>query len=174
MQFILKTERLVIQPYNHTYLEDYYKEFTDEITKFQYPDSFSNIESARKTISEFLSEMDKGKMLELVILSRQGEFLGSIEVFGIKGKTPEVGLWIKKSAHGNGYGYEALNALIDYLDSKQKYKHYVYEVDIKNAQSLHLVNKFSFNKGSCEEITTESGKKLILDSYYILPNSKTN
>ncbi|NLL00339.1 MAG: GNAT family N-acetyltransferase [Clostridiales bacterium] len=118
--------------------------------------------------------MEKGNMLELVILSQQNEFLGSIEAFSIKENTPEVGLWIKKSAHGNGYGYEALKALIDYLNSKQKYKYYVYEVDIRNAQSLHLVNKFSFNKGDCEEITTESGKKLILESYYILPKIKTN
>lgn len=108
MQFLLKTERLVIKPYSHIYLEDYYKEFTDEITRFQYPDSFSNIDSARKVLSEFLSEMEEGNMLELVILSQQGEFLGSMEVFNIKGDTPEVGLWIKKSAHGNGYGYEAL------------------------------------------------------------------
>lgn len=172
MQLMLKTERLVIQPYSHTYLEDYYKEFTDEITKFQYPDSFSNIEAARRIVSEFLSEMEKGNMLELVILSQQGEFLGSIEAFGIKENTPEVGLWIKKSAQGNGYGYEALKALIDYLDSKQQYKYYIYEVDIRNAQSLHLVKKFLFKKGNYEVITTESGKKLTLDCYLILPKSE--
>ncbi|WP_148401693.1 GNAT family N-acetyltransferase [Clostridium sp. Marseille-P299] len=174
MQFMLKTERLVIQPYSHDYLEDYFKEFTDEITKFQYPDSFSNIESARKLVSEFLMEMEKGNMLELVILSQQGEFLGSMEAFNIKEKTPEVGLWIKKSAHGKGYGYEALKALIEYLDSKQKYKYYVYEVDIKNTQSLHLVNKFLYNKGNYNEVITESGKKLTLDTYFILPNSDNN
>lgn len=28
--------------------------------------------------------------------------------------------------------------------------YYVYEVDIRNAQSLNLVNKFSFSKGDCE------------------------
>ena len=29
-------------------MEEYYKEFTDEITKYQYPDSFSNINTANE------------------------------------------------------------------------------------------------------------------------------
>ena len=28
----------MIQPYSNSYLEQYFKEFTDEIVKYQYPD----------------------------------------------------------------------------------------------------------------------------------------
>ena len=34
MEFLLKTERLMIQPYSNSYLEQYFKEFTDEIVKY--------------------------------------------------------------------------------------------------------------------------------------------
>lgn len=90
--FMLTTERLIIQPYRDSFLEAYYTEFTDEITKYQYPDSFSDINAADEILSGFVKAMEQGDMLELVILTRDGEFVGSMEVFDIKEKTPEVGI----------------------------------------------------------------------------------
>ena len=84
---MLETERLIIQPYSNSFLEEYYKEFTDEITKYQYPDSFSNINTANEIVSGFVKDMEQGNMLELVILTQEGEFIGSMEAFGIKEKT---------------------------------------------------------------------------------------
>lgn len=59
--FALKTPRLIIQPFTHAHLKDYYQEFTDEITKYQYPDSFSDIEAA----NQLVSTTDSGKKLML-------------------------------------------------------------------------------------------------------------
>lgn len=55
-----------------------FKEFTDEIVKYQYPDSFSDIKKANEVMSQFAEDMEHGKMLELVILTPDGEFIGSI------------------------------------------------------------------------------------------------
>ena len=41
MEFTLKTERLLIQPFRDSFLEAYYTEFTDEIVKYQYPVSLN-------------------------------------------------------------------------------------------------------------------------------------
>ena len=68
MEFLLKTERLMIQPYSSSYLEQYFKEFTDEIVKYQYPDSFCDINKANEVMLKFVEDMEQGKMLELVIL----------------------------------------------------------------------------------------------------------
>lgn len=67
-------------------------------------------------MSNFVKAMERGDMLELVILTHDSEFLGSMEAFDISGKTPELGLWLKSSAHGKGYGYEALKGLVDHLN----------------------------------------------------------
>ena len=168
MEFTLKTERLLIQPFRDSFLEAYYTEFTDEIVKYQYPDSFPDMNTANETVSMFVKDMERGNMLELVILTQDGEFLGSMEAFGITEKTPELGLWLKRSAHGKGYGYEALKGLVDYLNATGKYQYYVYEVDVRNAASIHLVEKFRHEKCGCEKITTESGKILNLRTYHIL------
>lgn len=167
MRFMLKTERLTIQPFSNSFLEEYYKEFTDEITKYQYPDSFSNIDMANQIVSEFVKDMEQGNMLELVILTQEGEFIGSMEAFGITKETPEIGLWLKRSAHGKGYGYEALRGLLDHLNATGKYQYFIYEVDVRNVPSIRLVEKFRFEKSGYEEITTESGKTLKLQTYYI-------
>ena len=113
MEFMIKTERLTIQPFSAAFLAPYYKEFTAEITKYQYPDSFPDIHTADIVMSNFVKAMERGDMLELVILTHDSEFLGSMEAFDISGKTPELGLWLKSSAHGKGYGYEALKGLGD-------------------------------------------------------------
>lgn len=168
MDLEIKTERLVIQPFRDSFLPEYYREFTDDITEYQYPDTFPDIEAAKSLVSEFVSEMEQGNMLELVILTQSGEFMGSMEAFGIREEAPEVGLWLKSSAQGKGYGYEALKGLLSYLNTHGPYQHYVYEVDVRNLPSIRLVEKFNFEKDGCEDIITESGKKLRLQRYRIL------
>lgn len=169
MDVRIETTHLIIEPFDFKYLKDYYQEFTEEITKYQYPDPFLNQEEASQLVSEFVSEMEQGNMLELVILSKEEEFLGSMEVFGLKEENSEVGLWLKKDAHGCGYGYEALQGLLSYLKETTKRQTYIYEVDVRNEASIHLVEKFPHKKGKCEELVTESGKKLNLQMYFIEP-----
>ena len=167
MNLEIQTERLTIQPYQPIYLEDYYREFTAEITKYQYPDPFPDLETANQTLSGFCREMEAGNMLELVLLSRKGEFLGSVEVFGLQEEAPELGLWLKSAAQGSGYGYEALRAVMDYLNGLNKYRHYIYEADVRNAPSLGLAEKFRSEAGERQDLTTESGKELVLQVYRI-------
>lgn len=168
MDFAKETERLMIRPFDLSYLEEYAREFTAEITKYQFPDPFPDMETANRVMSGFVKEMEGEQMLELVVLGRDGEFLGCVDVFGIQEKVPEMGIWLKQSAHGSGYGYEALRAVVDELNKTGKYQYYIYELDVRNAPSIHLVEKFPFEKGSYGEITTESGKKLMLQTYHIL------
>ena len=111
--------------------------------------------------------MARGNMLELVILTHGGEFLGSMEAFGLREKTPELGLWLKRAAQGRGYAQEAMRALLDALNARGAYPYYLYEVDVRNLPSIHLVEKFRFEKGGYEEITTQSGKLLKLQTYHV-------
>lgn len=167
MSFEKRTERLIIQPFKALFLEDYFREFTDEVTQYQYPDSFPNLETANDVLSGFMQAMEQGDMLELVVLGENEEFLGSIEVFGIQEKTPEIGLWLKSSAQGKGYGYEALRGIMDYLSMAQKYEYIIYEADVRNKPSIRLIEKFHVEKGGYESVVTESGKKLMLQTYRV-------
>lgn len=100
MEFTLKTERLLIQPFRDSFLEAYYTEFTDEIVKYQYPDSFPDMNTANETVSMFVKDMERGNMLELVILTQDGEFLGSMEAFGITEKNARAWSMAEKLSAG--------------------------------------------------------------------------
>ena len=59
------------------YLEDYFNGFNENIAKYQWPDPFDSVESARITLQDFLDEMDREETLFFSILTNDGEFLGS-------------------------------------------------------------------------------------------------
>lgn len=163
----IRTERLTIAPFDLKYLNDYYIGFDEEITKYQYPDSFDSVEAAGALLREFIGEMDRGEMLFLAILDQKGEFAGSLEVHGLAEEYPELGIWLKKECQGKGYAYEALSYILHYLNQTYQKEWYVYEADIRNKSSMGLVAKFSCRREGLDEFVTESGKELKLQRYLI-------
>ncbi len=50
--------KIKIEPFRMEYLEDYYNAFTEEITKYQWPDPFERLEDAKELLQSFLDEAD--------------------------------------------------------------------------------------------------------------------
>lgn len=167
MDLQIATERLTIKPLTLSYIEPYHKEFTPEVTRYQYPDPFPDLETANAVLPGFMEDMERGDMLELVILDPRDGFLGSAEVFGLREEAPELGIWLKSSAQGLGYGREALEGLLGYLDGLGRYSYYIYEADERNLPSIRLAERFPHEKGGLEKVSTESGKELMLRTYRI-------
>jgi len=161
--------KIKIEPFTMEYLQDYYREFTEEIAKYQWPDPFETLEDAEHLLKEFLEEMERGETLLLVALSEEGEFLGSSEVHGLTEDCPELGVWIKKSQWGKGYAYEALKAALDIAGTKYGKKEFFYEADVRNIGSMKLLHKFENEyeiiEQDVEKLTTDSGKKLELQGF---------
>lgn len=167
MDLKINTQRLTIQPFTQDFLDEYCREFTPEVTRYQYPDPFPDRETAGRVLSGFVEDMERGDMLELVILGQDGEFLGSAEVFGLREEAPELGIWLKDTARGMGYGREAMEGVLQYLDSLGMYEYYIYEADRRNTPSISLAERFPHEKGGLEKVITESGKELELQTYRI-------
>ena len=98
---MIKTERLTIVPFEMKYLRDYFDGFDGEITKYQWPDPFASVDSARDLLQGFLDEMARGEGLVFSILSHDGRFLGSVEVHGLDGGCSELGVWIIRPEQNN-------------------------------------------------------------------------
>lgn len=163
--------RIIIQPFEIKYLGDYYREFTEEITKYQWPDPFATKDEARKTLQGFLEEMKAGETLLYSILSKDGAFLGSTEVHGLTEDCPEIGVWIIEREQRKGYAYEALSTLLERVRSQYNKTRFYFETDIQNAGSMRLLQKlkkqYDILEKGFEEITTDSGKELKLKGYII-------
>jgi len=167
MDFVIKTDRLRIVPFEMKYLTEYCSEFNEEITKYQCPDPFESEAAAREVLQGFIDLMEQNEMLFLSILTPNGDFVGGIEVHGLREEYPELGVWIKKRSQQKGYAYEALKCVLEMADNLYHKDWYVYEADIRNKGSIKLVEKFHYKKEEIDEIETETGKTLVLQRFLI-------
>ena len=168
---MIKSERIDIVPFEMKYLNNYFSGFNAEITKFQWPDPFESIEATRTILQEFLNEMEREETLFFSILSKNGDFLGSVEVHGLSEDCPELGIWIMEPEQNKGYAYEALSAVLAYVHSKYDKAEFYYETDIRNTGSIKLLRKFDEKykliEQGLERLTTDSGKELELQGYIL-------
>lgn len=168
---MIRTERIIIVPFEMKYLKDYYLGFNEEITKYQWPDPFGSMDDARDMLQEFLDEMEREETLIFCILSGDAAFLGSVEVHGLMGDCPELGVWIVESEQGRGYAYEALAEVLGYVRSQYGKDAFYYEADIRNIGSVKLLKKFEEEyeiiAQGVEKSITDSGKKLELQGYIL-------
>jgi RimJ/RimL family protein N-acetyltransferase len=97
---------------------------------------------------------------QLIIKKDSCEFLGYISIHQVNSKTPELGIWLKKDAHGFHYGYEALNLLKNWAEHRLHYEYLKYPVVKINIASRKLAEKL----GGCIEDEyikmSESGNEL--------------
>ena len=163
---MMKTERLLIAPFDMKYLKDYFDGFDAEITKYQWPDPFPDLDSARDTLQGFLEEMARGEGRILSVLFQDGRFLGSAEVHGLTGACPELGVWITAPEQRKGYAYEALAAVLSYARAEYGKRTFFYEADVRNEASIQLLHKlesgYDVVEQEPEDCVTDSGKALRL------------
>ena len=168
---MIKTERLLIAPFDMKYLKDYFDGFDEDITKYQWPDPFPDMDTARETLQGFLEEMARGESLIFSILSQNGRFLGSVEVHGLNWECPELGVWIAAPEQRKGYAYEALAAVLNYVGKEYGKRKFFYEADDRNDASVRLLHKLESDhdveEQGLEECITDSGKALQLRGYVL-------
>lgn len=168
---MIHTEEINIVPFEMEYLLDYYHGFTQEITKFQWPDPFENSDQAKAVLQEFLNEMRREETLLFAILSKNNGFLGSIEVHGLGKACPELGVWIVESQQNRGYAYKALKEVLDFVHARYGKASFFYEADVRNTASMKLLHKFEKQykiiEQGFEKFTTASGKTLEMQGYIL-------
>ena len=159
-------KRIKVIPFDLKYLEDYYNNFNEEITRYQWPDPFESIEYARALLRDFLDEMNREETLLFAIVDTGDKFVGSVEMHGLSEDCPELGVWIVESEQGKGYAYEALKYILDYAHRKYGKTEFFYEADVRNTGSNKLLSKFTdsyvIETLDIEELVTDSSKELKL------------
>lgn len=136
---IILTERLRLIPMSEKYASTIFNEFTKEITTYMFPRSPKKIEETLAYIRSNLPKITRGEELPVVILDKiTGEFMGGGGAHKLKTNTPELGIWIKKSAHGHKYGREAVRGLKEWMDKNIPYIYIIYPVDKRNTASRKI------------------------------------
>jgi ribosomal-protein-alanine N-acetyltransferase len=169
----IESERLFLLPISKEYVEDIFCEFNEEITTYMIPKPPESIQKLEEWIEDSLRLMKEGDNLQLVILDKHTEeFLGIAGLSETDTKTPELGIWIKKSRHGNRYGREAMQTFKDWIDKNLKYDHIIYSVAVPNISSIKIAESLGGKIAREYERTNQSGKKWSFAEYRIYYNDK--
>ncbi|MEJ6950510.1 GNAT family N-acetyltransferase [Natronospora cellulosivora (SeqCode)] len=151
----LESKRLILVPISMEYKDNIFKEFSKEITTYMYPAPAKEISETELFIINSIKSLKGGSNLQLVILKKDTlEFLGCAGLHNINTKTPEFGIWLKKSAHGMGYGIEAITELKKWADKNIDYKYILYPVAEKNIASRKIPESLG---GKIEKEYDETG-----------------
>ena len=164
----IETERLRLTPISMDYAEAIFTEFTDEVTEFMYPRPAREVKETREFISTSIAKLHEGSHLTMAILDRvTGQFLGIVGLHELESARPELGVWLKKSAHGNHFGFEAVSALLEWAGRNLEYKALFYPVDERNISSRRIPERLGGSVVSQSVVRSMSGRELQLLNYEI-------
>ena len=167
---VIETDRLRLLSTSEDFVNDIFTEFTKDITKFMLPKSPSAVDETLNFIKTSREKMSQGEELQVVILNiATGEFLGHGGISKLSTDTPELGIWIKRSAHGNKYGREAVGGLKEWAVNNLKFKYLMYPVDKRNVASRKIAESLGGVIGAEYKENNMSGDLLDQVEYRIYP-----
>ncbi len=168
----IETEHLLLKTISLDYKEDIFKEFTPEITIYMKPKPSENLQEVIDFIESSMKSNSAGTNFQIVIIDKTTEeFVGCGGLHHIDSKTPELGIWIKLSAHGHGYGKEAMQALKKWADKNLDYEYIIYPVAEENIASRRIPESMGGKIEREYDDTNGLGQKLHLLEYRIYPQN---
>jgi len=170
---IIETKNLRLKGITSAYKNDIFREFTSAITTHMFPKPAEKIEETVEFIETSIKENKEGSNFQIVIINKESEdFLGCGGIHHIDRKTPELGIWIKKSAHGHGYGKEAIIALKEWANKHLDYEYLLYPVVDENYPSRRIPEFFGAKVAREYDEKNMNGKNQHILEYRIYPEKK--
>jgi len=162
------TERLCLKPCAEVWLQDCYREFTPEVTRYMASAPLDSLEEVRERLNDIHQSMTADRHLGFDILTReQTEFLGRGGIDALDSETPRIGLWFKQAAQGQGYGKEFVLALKQWAMSHLECDYLLYRTDRANRASLKLAQALGGRELTQYERTSASGRVLQVIEYRV-------
>jgi RimJ/RimL family protein N-acetyltransferase len=169
----IETKNLLLKGITLDYKDDIFREFTPEITTYMYPKPAERVEETAEFINASIKENSEGSNLQTMILDKNTkEFLGNAGLHHIDTRTPALGIWVKKSAHGHGYGKEAMVALKAWADKNLDYEYILYPVDRENHASKRIPEFLGGKVVKEYDKINMKGDTLHILEYWIYPPKK--
>lgn len=126
-------------PVEPKHANDIFREFTPQVAAYMARKVYENKDEVMSFIASAHRQRQTGESLRTIITKKDtGEFIGGTGIVRLNTRTPELGVWIKTSAHGNEYGREAVTALKAWADEHIDYDHLIFPVDKRNVASRKI------------------------------------
>lgn len=171
---VIESDRLRLRAISDEYTPEIYRHFTADVTRYMLPAPASDIRQTRAFVASALIGLDRGDDLHFVICRRDNdEFMG---VCGLHGEgaasEPELGIWLKKSAHGNRYGREAISVLRGWAVMHLEFERLIYPVDRRNIPSRRIAEALGGSVVDERKVMSVGGLELDEVVYGIPPEGE--
>lgn len=172
-QIKIETQRLLLVSVSQKYAEDIFSEYREPVTQYMNFGPPASLEAQRERLRHCETELKAGELLSVVVLRKDsGEFLGRFSLENLDRSDPEIGGWLKHSAHGHHYGSEAVGAIRTWADKHLNYSHLIWPCVTLNVGSRKLAEVLGGTVQRTYDKKNGSGKVFPYVEYWI-PHSKS-
>ena len=139
------SDRLNYTIVSDNYVEDIFKELTPTVAKFLPFIPTGKKEDTFGFVAYSLGQLEKEKDITLVASDKEtGEFIGCCGIHDIGEESISLGIWLKESASGKGYGTEIIQALEQFVIEHLAVDYLIYNVEKNNEGSIHIAEKLGY------------------------------
>jgi RimJ/RimL family protein N-acetyltransferase len=135
----LSSPRLLLKSFAGDDAREAFEAATPAIARFMSWEPASSFESFAPIWQSWIPKMHAGTDVSFAVRHKPSqEFLGAAGLHHIDADEPEVGIWIKASHHGHGYGREAVATVVTFAANNLCKRAVVYPVVEENGPSRRL------------------------------------
>lgn len=139
------TERLSFEVVKDAFKEDIFRELTPTVAKFLPFIPTGKIEDTQGFIDYSLDVLAKGTDITLVATDKNtNEFIGCCGIHDVNEESISLGIWLKESAFGKGYGSELITGLESYVNDNLGVDYLIYNVEKNNHGSIKIAEKLGY------------------------------
>ncbi|MHC5202232.1 GNAT family N-acetyltransferase [Myroides sp. LJL119] len=139
------SERLHFQIVHEKFKQDIFNALTPTVAKFLPFIPTGKLEDTQGFIDYSLNQLEKKQDITLVASDkRSGEFIGCCGIHDICNESISLGIWLKESAFGKGYGKELIEALEKFVFLNLDVDYLIYNVEKDNTGSIRIAEKLGY------------------------------
>ncbi|WP_413512884.1 GNAT family N-acetyltransferase [Myroides odoratus] len=140
------SDRLKFIIVNDQYVDAIFNELTPTVAKFLPFIPTGKKEDTFGFVAYSLGQLEQQKDITLLATDRNtGEFIGCCGIHDICEESISLGIWLKESASGKGYGTEIIKALEQFVFDQIPVDYLIYNVEKNNHGSIHIAEKLGYS-----------------------------
>src|SRR5476649_1302497 len=138
MAILIQSPRLRLSQFQMADADEVFECITPAIARFMQwepPQSLSEYKAQRE---KRLLAKDQNDFSFVIRRCDNIECLGVAGLEDADAPSPELGVWIKETAHGHGYGHESVTAVVEWASKTLKKESFLYPVATHNVPSRRI------------------------------------
>ncbi len=118
--------------------EDVYAAITPTLPRYMFWEPPASLAAYKARREAVLASPEKTGLSFVIRHVDTTEVLGIASLEQLDGAPPELGIWIKESEHGHGYGTEAVKAVAGWAARELGSTRFTYATAVENVPSLRI------------------------------------